>query len=289
MEIKATAKINLGLDVVRKREDGYHDVRMIMQMTGMYDRISLTPRYGKPGIVFQTNLPYIPVNESNLAFKAAKILMDEFEVTDGLAINLQKFIPVAAGLAGGSTDAAAVLKAVNKIFRLGLNDNELRERGARLGADIPYCIMGGTALAEGIGERLTQLPDMPECSILLAKPPISVSTKEVYGALRADSIEKHPDIDGIIDAIREGSLRGVTERMANVLEDVTAPSRPIIGKLEQKMMDAGALSAIMSGSGPTVFGIFDDESAARKCRDELRKNYSAARVFLTRPCGNGGI
>lgn len=289
MEIKATAKINLGLDVIRKREDGYHDVRMVMQMTGMYDRIILYPRRGRSGIELRTNLPYIPTNENNLAYKAAKLLMDEFDVTDGLEISLQKFIPVAAGLAGGSTDAAAVLKAVNKIFRLGLDNRQLMERGARLGADIPYCLLGGTALAEGIGEKLTPLPDMPECMILLAKPPISVSTRDVYGALRADEIEKHPDIDGMIEAIRAGDLHGITDRLANVLEDVTAPTRPIIGKMEREMMEAGALSAIMSGSGPTVFGIFDSKADAEKCRDELRKKYPSARVFLTGPCPNGGI
>lgn len=289
MEIKATAKINLGLDVIRKREDGYHDVRMIMQMTGMYDRIVLYPKRGRSGIELRTNLPYIPTNENNLAFKAAKLLMDEFDVTDGLEINLQKFIPVAAGLAGGSTDAAAVLKAVNKIFRLGLDDQQLMKRGARLGADIPYCLLGGTALAEGIGEKLTPLPDMPDCRILLAKPPISVSTRDVYGALRADELEKHPDIDGMIDAIRAGDLYGVADRLSNVLEDVTAPTRPIIGKMEQEMKDAGALSAIMSGSGPTVFGIFDENADAEKCRDELRRKYPSARVFLTGPCQKGGI
>ena len=289
MELKATAKINLGLDVVRKREDGYHDVRMVMQMTGMYDKIILEPTRGEPGIVLRTNLSYIPTNENNLAYRAAKILMDEFEVTDGLSINLHKFIPVAAGLAGGSTDAAAVLKGVNSIFHLGLSHEQLCERGARLGADIPYCLLGGTALAEGIGEKLTPLPDMPNCSILLAKPRISVSTKEVYGALRADKIENHPDIDGMIDAIREGNLRGVTDRLANVLEDVTAPSRPIIGELEREMMKAGALSSIMSGSGPTVFGIFDDESGARKCKNELKRKHPTARIFLTRPCSKGGM
>ena len=198
MELKATAKINLGLDVLRKREDGYHDLRMIMQMTGMFARISMFPRAGRPGISFRTNLPYIPANENNLAYRAAKILMDEFEVSDGLSINLQKFIPVAAGLAGGSTDAAAVLIGTNKLFHLGLSLEELMVRGKKLGADVPYCLLGGTALAEGIGEVLTPLPDMPPCSILLAKPPVSVSTKEVYGALRADEIEVHPDIDGMV-------------------------------------------------------------------------------------------
>ena len=288
MELKATAKINLGLDVLRKREDGYHDLRMIMQMTGMFDRISMFPRAGRPGISFRTNLPYIPANENNLAYRAAKILMDEFEVSDGLSINLQKFIPVAAGLAGGSTDAAAVLIGTNKLFHLGLSLEELMVRGKKLGADVPYCLLGGTALAEGIGEVLTPLPDMPSCSILLAKPPVSVSTKEVYGALRADEIEVHPDIDGMVEAIKAGDLRGICDRCANVLEDVTAPSRPIIGEMERDMKKMGALCSIMSGSGPTVFGIFDDESAARKCRNHMRDKYSGSRIFLTRPSNKGG-
>ena len=288
MELKATAKINLGLDVLRKREDGYHDLRMIMQMTGMFDRISMFPRAGRPGISFRTNLPYIPANENNLAYRAAKILMDEFEVSDGLSINLQKFIPVAAGLAGGSTDAAAVLIGTNKLFHLGLSLEELMVRGKKLGADVPYCLLGGTALAEGIGEVLTPLPDMPSCSILLAKPPVSVSTKEVYGALRADEIDIHPDIDGMVEALKAGDLRGVCDRCANVLEDVTAPSRPIIGEMERDMKKMGALCSIMSGSGPTVFGIFDDESAARKCRNHMRDKYSGSRIFLTRPSNKGG-
>jgi 4-diphosphocytidyl-2-C-methyl-D-erythritol kinase len=288
MELKATAKINLGLDVLRKREDGYHDLRMIMQMTGMFDRISMFPRAGRPGISFRTNLPYIPANENNLAYRAAKILMDEFEVSDGLSINLQKFIPVAAGLAGGSTDAAAVLIGTNKLFHLGLSLEELMVRGKKLGADVPYCLLGGTALAEGIGEVLTPLPDMPSCSILLAKPPVSVSTKEVYGALRADEIEVHPDIDGMVEALKAGDLRGVCDRCANVLEDVTAPSRPIIGEMERDMKKMGALCSIMSGSGPTVFGIFDDESSARKCRNHMRDKYSGSRIFLTRPSNKGG-
>ncbi len=288
MELKATAKINLGLDVLRKREDGYHDLRMVMQMTGMFDRISMFPRAGRPGISFRTNLPYIPANENNLAYRAAKLLMDEFEVNDGLSINLQKFIPVAAGLAGGSTDAAAVLVGTNKLFHLGLSLEELMVRGKKLGADVPYCLLGGTALAEGIGEVLTPLPNLPSCSILLAKPPVSVSTKEVYGALHADEIEIHPDIDGMVEALKAGDLRGVCDRCANVLEDVTAPSRPVIGEMEQDMKKMGALCSIMSGSGPTVFGVFDDESAARKCRNHMRDKYSGSRIFLTRPSNKGG-
>ncbi len=282
MELTANAKINLGLDVLRKRPDGYHEVRMVMQMTGMYDQISLVPSK-KPGIRLSVNLPYIPANENNLAYKAAKLLMDEFGVTDGLSIRLMKFIPVAAGLAGGSTDAAAVMKGVNKLFHLGLTDEELMARGKLIGADVPYCVMGGTALAEGIGEILTPLPDMPECSILLAKPPISVSTKEVYGALRADEIEVHPDIDGMLEALSAGDLAGITERCSNVLEDVTAPKHPIISEFETEMKTSGALASIMSGSGPTVFGIYDNYDAARACRNEMRQKYPAAKIFLTTP------
>ena len=287
MDLRAFAKINLGLDVQRKRPDGYHDLRMIMQMTGMYDRISLRGIPNGYGIKLWSNLPYIPADQRNLAYRAAALLMEEFGVSDGLSIRLEKFIPVAAGLAGGSTDAAAVLKGVNEIFKLGLSEKELMDRGVKIGADVPYCILQGTALAEGIGEVLTPLPDMPACSILLAKPPISVSTKEVYGALRADEIREHPDIDGMILAIREGDLRGIARRAKNVLEDVTAPNHPVIREYESEMEEAGALVSIMSGSGPTVFGLFDDNNAALKCRDEMRRKYPGARVFLTRPQKKG--
>ena len=287
MDLRAFAKINLGLDVQRKRPDGYHDLRMIMQMTGMYDRISLRGIPGGQGIRLRTNLPYVPADQRNLAYRAASLLMEEFGVKDGLYIRLEKFIPVAAGLAGGSSDAAAVLIGVNEIFDLGLSRKELMDRGVKIGADVPYCVLQGTALAEGIGEILTPLPDMPPCSILLAKPPISVSTKEVYGALRADEIKEHPDIDGMILAIREGDLRGIASRAKNVLEDVTAPTHPVIREYESEMEEAGALASIMSGSGPTVFGLFEDSRKAMKCRDEMRRKYPGARVFLTRPQQKG--
>ena len=201
----------------------------------------------------------------------------------GIKITLDKNIPIAAGMAGGSSDCAATLKGVNELLGAGLTERELMEIGVKLGADVPYCIMGGTALAEGIGEILTPLPDMPMCSILLAKPAISVSTKEVYGALRADAIEKHPDIDGMLDALREGNLRGITERCSNVLEDVTAPQHPIIRAFEEEMKTGGALASIMSGSGPTVFGIFDNYDAAGACRNEMRRKYPSAKIFLTSP------
>ena len=187
--LKAYGKINLGLDVLGRREDGYHEVRMIMQTVGIFDRVDLI-RMGKPGITVGTNLYYLPTNENNLVYKAAKLLMDEFHIREGVFIRLKKFIPVAAGMAGGSSDAAAVLFGVNKMFRLGLNAAQLMERGLKIGADVPYCILRGTALAEGIGEILTPLPPLPQCQVLIAKPGINVSTKSVYGNLRADALRK---------------------------------------------------------------------------------------------------
>ncbi len=285
MQLRATAKINLALDVLRKREDGYHEVRMIMQMVDMYDQIRLRIRKNRPGIDMTTNLPYIPANEGNLAFRAAKILMEEKGVTDGLEIDLQKFIPVAAGLAGGSSDAAVTMIGVNRLFHLGFSQEELMERGKQIGADVPYCILQGTALSEGIGEILTPLPNMPDCRILLCKPNISVSTKDVYGALRADELPVHPDIDGMVDAIKRGDLTGITDPscMSNVLESVTSVKYPVIEDIKSKMVELGARNAIMSGSGPTVFGIFDDKDKSEAARTALKKMYPSARTFLTWP------
>ncbi len=285
MQLRATAKINLALDVLRKREDGYHEVRMVMQMVDMYDQIRLTARRNEPGIHMTTNLPYIPANEGNLAYKAAKILMDEKGVTDGLDIELEKFIPVAAGLAGGSSDAAMTMIGVNRIFHLGFTNQELMDRAKQIGADVPYCILQGTALSEGIGEILTPLPNMPDCRILLCKPNISVSTKEVYTNLHANELKVHPDIDGMLEAIRNQDLRGIAEpsRMSNVLETVTSVRYPVIEDIKAKMMEMGALNAIMSGSGPTVFGIFDDRDKSEAARTRLKQEYPTARTFLTWP------
>lgn len=285
MRLKATAKINLALDVLRKREDGYHEVRMIMQMVDMYDRIELRADPWHPGIHMSTNLSYIPTGEGNLAYQAAKLLMDEKEVTDGIEIRLNKFIPVAAGLAGGSSDAAAVLIGVNRLFHLGFSQKELMERGAKIGADVPYCVLQGTALSEGIGEILTPLPAMPRCQILLCKPNINVSTKLVYQNLHADELAFHPDVDGMIDALKKGDLHGIAEpaRMANVLETVTETRFPVIAEIKRDMKDAGALNAIMSGSGPTVFGIFDDRRKAEAARKYLKNTRPSARTFLTWP------
>lgn len=281
MKLRAMAKINLGLDVVRRREDGYHEVRMIMQTIRMYDSIELEMTE-EPGIQVTTNLRYLPVNEDNLVYKAAKLLMEEAGVDKGVKIRLDKFIPVAAGMAGGSSDAAAVMVGVNRLFHLGLSKRALMERGVKIGADVPYCILRGTALAEGIGEKLTPLKKAPDCYVLIAKPPISVSTKFVYENLHLDTLKSHPDIDGIRAAIEAGDLQGMVDKMGNVLETVTIPAYPQIGKIRQCMLEQGALGAMMSGSGPTVFGLFDDKKQAEAARNVLKKGRLAQVVYLTR-------
>ena len=285
LELKAYGKINLGLDVVRRREDGYHEVRMIMQTVRVYDAIELN-RTEEEGIRLSTNLYYLPDNENNLGYRAAKLLMDEFGIRDGVEIKMKKFIPVAAGMAGGSSDAAAVLFGVNKMFGLGLSKQELMERGVRLGADVPYCIMRGTALSEGIGEILTPLPPMPQCRVLIAKPSVSVSTKHVYENLNLPSLgaEAHPDIDAMRAAIEKKDLSGVVSQLGNVLETVTIPENPVIQTLKDKMMEMGADGSLMSGSGPTVFGLFTNQTAAPAAYEELRYGSSqdlAKQVYLT--------
>lgn len=283
IRLKAMAKINLGLDVVRKREDGYHEVRMIMQTIRMYDQIELEPTEPTeaPGIRVSTNLNYLPTNEDNLVYKAAKLLMDEFDVKKGLNIGLRKFIPVAAGMAGGSSDAAAVMVGVNRLFHLNLSQKELMERGVKIGADVPYCILRGTALAEGIGEKLTHLPPAPAGYVLIAKPGIHVSTKFVYTNLKANELESHPDIDGQIQAIRSGDLKKVAELCGNVLETVTIPAYPVIEEIKDVMKKGGALNACMSGSGPTVFGLFDDREKAKAVYENLYGGELAKQVYLT--------
>ena len=255
LRLKAYGKINLGLDVLGRREDGYHQVRMIMQTVGLHDGIDIYLKSGR-GIRVESNLYYLPNNEQNLAYRAAALLMEEFGVDAGLSIRLRKFIPVSAGMAGGSSDAAAVLYGVNKMFGLGLSREGLMERGLKLGADVPYCLMRGTVLSEGIGEKLTPLPPMPQCQILIAKPAVSVSTRTVYESLDAMELkeEDHPDIDGMIEAIRRKDIRQVAGLFKNVLELVTADRYPVIRQIEEEMKRRGAVNAVMSGSGPTVFG-----------------------------------
>lgn len=280
MELKALGKINLGLDVLGRRENGYHDVRMVMQTVYLYDEVTMEKRK-EPGITVETNLFYLPVNEQNIAYQAADLLMEEFQIEEGVSIKLNKHIPVAAGMAGGSSNAAAVLFGMNRLFSLGLDEKDLMERGVKLGADVPYCIMRGTVLAEGIGEILTPLSPMPKCYILIAKPPISVSTKKVYEKLDAGAIVQHPDIDGIIEGLNGEDIEKVAASMGNVLEDVTISEYPVIEQIKDEMKAAGALNAMMSGSGPTVFGIFTKRSLAKKAYETIWKKKLAKQVYLT--------
>ena len=284
IRLKALAKINLGLDVLRRKEDGYHEVKMIMQTIHLHDQIHIR-KIEEETIKIRTNLFYVPTNENNLAYKAAKILMDEFNLPGGVSIYLKKVIPVAAGMAGGSSDAAAVLFGMNKIFGLKLSMQELMDRGVKLGADVPYCIMRGTALAEGIGEKLTPLAPMPDCHILIAKPPVSVSTKFVYENLHANDLkpEDHPAVDVQLEALEEGNLEKLVANMGNVLERVTVPEYPVINEIKQMMMDCGAMGAMMSGSGPTVFGIFTESEAAKKAYRTIEKSGLSKQIYLTTP------
>lgn len=280
IRLKAMAKINLGLDVVGKRPDGYHEVRMIMQSIKLYDAISIT-RTKTNTITINTNLPYLPTNENNLVYKAADLLLKEFHLPRGLFISLRKHIPVAAGMAGGSSDAAATLVGINKLFHLGLSKEELMKRGVTLGADIPFCIMRGTALSEGIGEVLTPIHGMPDCPILIAKPDISVSTKYVYENLRLTDATIHPDIDGLVHSIKEQNLLAISQKIGNVLEQVTIKKYPIVQEIKEFMINQGALNALMSGSGPTVYGIFNKKETAYEVMERLKHSRLAKDVILT--------
>ena len=279
IRLKARAKINLGLDVVRRREDGYHEVKMVMQMLRLYDQIDIE-KTQESGILVRSNLSFLPTDERNIAYKAAKVMIDQFGLEQGVIIRIEKHIPVAAGMAGGSTDCAAVLYGMNKLFGLRLNQKKLRELGVKLGADVPYCLMRQTALSEGIGEILTLISPLQDCPILIAKPSVSVSTRHVYEHLKLDEQTMHPDIDGIVTALADGDLYGVTDRMANVLETVTVPEHPVIDEIKKQMMASGAVIALMSGSGPTVFGIFDDEEKAKKACEDMKASGLARQIYL---------
>lgn len=280
IKLKALAKINLGLDVVRRREDGYHEVRMVMQTIHLYDQL-LIQKSETPGIQIHSNLSFLPVNENNLVYKAGKLLMDEFDIHTGVSVELNKHIPVAAGMAGGSTDAAAMLYGMNQLFGLKLKRKDLMERGVQIGADVPYCIMRGTALAEGIGEKLSSLPPMVKCPVLIAKPAVSVSTKFVYQNLKLNEQTPHPDIDALITDIRNSDLDNICADMGNVLETVTIPNYPVIARIKEQMLKSGAKASMMSGSGPTVFGLFGDEETARRARAEMKASGLAKQVYLT--------
>ncbi|MCD8120139.1 MAG: 4-(cytidine 5'-diphospho)-2-C-methyl-D-erythritol kinase [Lachnospiraceae bacterium] len=281
IRLKAYGKVNLCLDIVGKRDNGYHDLRMVMQTVNLYDSIYMK-KSENPGITLTSNVSWLPCDEGNLAWRAAKLLTDEFAVTEGVEISLYKYLPVAAGMAGGSADCATVLFGMNRLFELGLSRQELMVRGLTLGSDVPYCLMRGTALAEGIGEQLTRLPDVPSCPVLIAKPPVSVSTKEVYQKFRLPEVREHPDVNGMVRAIREGNLDGICSRMGNVLETVTERDYPVIRELKDRMKVAGAANALMSGSGPTVFGLFPENAkAAERAKEEILGSGLARQVYVT--------
>lgn len=284
MEItkKAYAKINLGLDVLGKRDDGYHLVKMIMQNVDIYDTLTFKKTTdGK--VTLKANDDTIPVDDSNLICKVARQLQEKYGVTYGAEIELVKRIPVAAGMAGGSTDGAAAYRALNDLWELGLSDKELCELAVKLGADIPYCIIGGTALSEGIGEVLTPIDCKVKYHLVVAKPDIMVSTGWVYTELDSTEITRHPDIDAVKLAIEEGDVKRMCGEIHNVLEPVTTAKYQVIKDIEKLLEDSGAVKAFMTGSGPTVFAVFDDENKAKKGFEAVKKSGLTPQLFLTKP------
>ena len=280
IRLKARAKINLGLDVLRRREDGYHEVKMVMQTVDLFDDLSFR-KLEEDCILVSTDKEELAGDESNLVYKAVKLVKDTFGIRRGVAADLTKRIPMAAGMAGGSADAAAAIHGMDRLFSLGLSLEEKQKLGVKIGADVPYCLMGGTALSEGIGEKLTALPAPPPAFLVIAKPDIDVSTAFVYANLHVDTLKRHPDIDGMVRCIREGDLRGIAARMENVLETVTAVRYPVVEEIKSFLKEEGALNALMSGSGPTVFGIYEEERTAEKAFERLKERGLAGQVFVT--------
>ncbi len=275
---KSYAKINLTLDVVAKREDGYHDVEMIMQTLNLYDIIIVDKM--QDGIAVSSNRKYIPTDENNIAHKAAKMFFDKAGISGGASIRLHKNIPVSAGLAGGSGNGGAVLCALNALYEYPLSYVELLDLGAKLGADVAFCIEGGTQLCRGIGEIMTPVLGMKPIAVLLVKPHISVSTPLIYKKLDEHEIVKRPDTNGMINAIENGNIHKISSYLYNVMEPVTEAMHPQIKGIKEKMISDGAVGAIMSGSGPTVFGLFEDEKKAKKSADSFYKQFSE--VYITR-------
>ncbi len=283
---KAYAKINLGLGDLGKRDDGYHLVKMIMQNVDIYDTLTFEEN-ASGDVTLKASSESIPTDGSNLICKVANQLKKEFSVEKGVDITLEKRIPVAAGMAGGSTDGAAAYLALNELWNLGLTKEELCKRAVKLGADIPYCIIGGTALSEGIGEELTVLADAPEFHLVIAKPAIAVSTGWVYTELDNSPIERHPDIDAVRKAIEDGDVKGMCDNIHNVLEPVTTGKYQVIKEIEKILEDNDAVRAFMTGSGPTVFAIYEDEEKARKGYEAVKESGLAPELFLTKPINPG--
>lgn len=276
---KAYGKINLGLDVLSKRPDGYHELKMVMQTVGIYDVLTFQKNEGS--IRISTDHKELPEDKGNLIYQAAELIRETYGISEGVTITLQKNIPIAAGMAGGSSDAAAVFHGMNELFELSMSLSDMKKLGVRIGADVPYCIMGGSALSEGIGEILTPLPAPPKAHLLIVKPDINVSTGFVFKNLQVDTLPFHPDIDGMVRSLKEGDLRGITDRMGNVLETVTMKRYPVIGRIKEEMINQGAENALMSGSGPTVFGIYREEETAKKAERIIEKQGYAKQIFVT--------
>ncbi|MED4602547.1 4-(cytidine 5'-diphospho)-2-C-methyl-D-erythritol kinase [Paenibacillus validus] len=266
---KAPAKINLSLDVLYKRADGFHEVEMVMTMVDLADRIEMQ-ELPRDTIIISSQAGYIPLDEKNLAFQAARLIKERYEVRQGVYIHLDKKIPVSAGLAGGSSDAAATLRGLNKLWKLGIGTEELQRLGAELGSDVPFCVTGGTALARGRGEKLEPIESPPQCWVVLAKPPINVSTSEIYGKLKASEIKNHPSTACVLDAIREKRFDELCARLGNVLEEVTLDLYPEVKQLKEVMVRLGADGVLMSGSGPTVFGLVSKEAKVPRIYNGLR-------------------
>ena len=276
---RAYAKINLSLDVLGTLENGYHEVQMVMQTVSLYDLVTVTKI--EEGIEVSTNLPFLPTDKNNLAYKAAVEFFNYTGIKPCVHINISKRIPVGAGLAGGSSNASAVLKALNKLFDTKLSLKKLCQLGVKIGADVPYCVLGGTRLAEGIGEKLSPLPKIPPCHILLVKPSFSISTKEVYNKIDSVKDYRHPDTDRLIEGICESDIDKIASSMGNVLEEVSLADYPILSKLKKELRDLGAIGSQMSGSGPTVFGIFKTLEEAKKAKEVLWGKYKT--VYICNP------
>ena len=278
MEKQAYAKLNLSLDILRRREDGFHDLQMVMVSIDLTDTLTLTPGEGS----MSTNLSFLPADGSNLAQKAAAAFRSATGQGEVLDIHIDKHIPVCAGMAGGSSDAAAVLRAMNEMYHTNLSPLALADIGATVGSDVPYCVVGGTALVEGRGERVTPISPLPPCYIVVCKPPFPISTPQLFGRVNVKKITRRPDNRGMVAALERGDLRGVAQRLYNVFEDVLEPRhRQTVDEIKATLIEYGALGAVMSGSGPTVFGLYEDKPQAQNAADALRKQYKD--VFVCQP------
>jgi 4-diphosphocytidyl-2-C-methyl-D-erythritol kinase len=269
LSVKAPAKINLSLDVLYKRPDGYHEVKMVMTTIDLADRIELIPLPGEDAIRVVSQNRFVPDDSRNLAYQAAQLLKETFSIREGVAISITKHIPVAAGLAGGSSDAAATLRGLNKLWKLGLSVHELAELGAQIGSDVAFCVYGGTAVATGRGEIITPISSPPPCWVVLAKPPIGVSTAEVYRNLQLEHVN-HPDVDAMVGAIEQQDYAAICRSVGNVLEEVTLKKYPEVAHIKEQMRRFGADAVLMSGSGPTVFGLIEHDSRMQRVYNGLR-------------------